>query len=179
MDYQRLSKEVSYALRHAPWEYELELDDEGWIDVRQLLSSLHESRQWQAITEQDLHLMIEMSEKKRHEISDGKIRAIYGHSIPQKILKEPKTPPDILYHGTARRFMELILEQGLLPQNRQYVHLSVDTETALLVGKRRDAEPTILKIEALKAWTEGIKFYHGYDNIWLADAIPSEYIRID
>lgn len=26
MDYQKLSKEVSYALRHAPWEYELEFD---------------------------------------------------------------------------------------------------------------------------------------------------------
>ena len=24
-----LSKEISYALRHAPWEYELELDEKG------------------------------------------------------------------------------------------------------------------------------------------------------
>ena len=29
MDYLNLSKEVSYALRHAPWEYELEPDSEG------------------------------------------------------------------------------------------------------------------------------------------------------
>lgn len=29
----RLSKEVSYALRHAPWEYELEIDDQGWVSV--------------------------------------------------------------------------------------------------------------------------------------------------
>ena len=29
MKYEELSKEVSYALRHAPWEYELEMDEEG------------------------------------------------------------------------------------------------------------------------------------------------------
>ena len=29
-EYEDLSKEVSYALRHAPWEYELEMDKEGW-----------------------------------------------------------------------------------------------------------------------------------------------------
>ena len=40
MDYLNLSKEVSYALRHAPWEYELELDSEGWVSVEQLISSL-------------------------------------------------------------------------------------------------------------------------------------------
>ena len=32
-----LSKEVSYALRHAPWEYELEMDKNGWVEVKQLI----------------------------------------------------------------------------------------------------------------------------------------------
>ena len=33
MDYIKLSKEVSYALRHAPWEYELELDENGFVPI--------------------------------------------------------------------------------------------------------------------------------------------------
>jgi len=179
MDYLKLSKEVSYALRHAPWEYELELNDEGWVDIRQLLFSLHESMEWQGLCEQDLHVMIEKSDKKRHEISDGRVRALYGHSIPQKILKEPKTPPEILYHGTARRYVQSIKEKGLLPQNRQYVHLSVDTETALQVGKRRDDEPILLKVQALRAWKEDIKFYLGNEKVWLADIIPTTYISFE
>ncbi|ATW25303.1 RNA 2'-phosphotransferase [Candidatus Formimonas warabiya] len=177
MDYLKLSKEVSYALRHAPWEYELELDGEGWVDITQLLSSLHECKEWQELNEQDLHVMIEKSDKKRHEIACGKLRALYGHSIPQKVLKEPKAPPEILYHGTARRFIQAIKEKGLLPQNRQYVHLSVDTETALQVGKRRDDEPILLRICALEAWNTGVKFFLGNDKVWLADSIPSKYIR--
>jgi len=57
-------------------------------------------------SEHDLHVMIEKSDKKRYEISNGKIRALYGHSIPQRIIKEQKCPPEVLYHGTARRFVK-------------------------------------------------------------------------
>ena len=177
MDYDKLSKEVSYALRHAPWEYELELDEEGWVDTIQLLSSLHECRIWQNLSERDLHVMIEKSDKKRHEILGGKIRALYGHSIPQRIVKEPKLPPEILYHGTARRFIPSIKVEGLKPQSRQYVHLSGDAETASLVGKRRDDKPILLKIKSLAAWNDGIVFYHGNEKVWLADLIPSEFIE--
>ena len=121
--------------------------------------------------------VIEKSEKKRHEMKDGKIRAFYGHTIPMKILKEEKMPPDILYHGTARRFVESIMEEGLLPQGRQYVHLSQDVETAGKVGKRHDDIPCILMIDAKSAWNEGIKFYLGNEKVWLADRIPPRYIK--
>lgn len=177
MKYTKLSKEISYALRHAPWEFELELDEEGWVPIGQLLDALHREEKWKSICETDLNEMIEESEKKRHEIKNGKIRAFYGHSIPMKILKEEKIPPDILYHGTARRIMQSIREYGLLPQNRQYVHLSQDIETALEVGKRHDDRPCILIINAKMAWNEGIKFYLGNEKVWLADIIPGKYIK--
>ena len=172
-----LSREISYALRHAPWEYELEMDEEGWVPVEQLLDALHRAEKWSNISEKDLKDMIERSEKKRHELADGKIRAFYGHSIPQKTLKVEKTPPNVLYHGTARRFLDSINEKGLLPRSRQYVHLSQDIETAENVGKRHDDKPIVLVIDAKRAWDDGIKFYIGNEKVWLADAIPSKYIR--
>lgn len=172
-----LSREISYALRHAPWEYELEMDEEGWVPVEQLLDASHRAEKWSNISEKDLKDMIERSEKKRHELADGKIRAFYGHSIPQKILKVEKTPPNVLYHGTARRFLDSINEKGLLPRSRQYVHLSQDIETAENVGKRHDDKPVVLVIDAKRAWDDGIKFYIGNEKVWLADAIPSKYIR--
>ena len=48
--YTILSKEISYALRHAPCEYELEMDEEGWAPVLQLLDALHRKNVWKAIT---------------------------------------------------------------------------------------------------------------------------------
>ncbi|HZG16471.1 MAG TPA: RNA 2'-phosphotransferase [Candidatus Bathyarchaeia archaeon] len=178
MDYQKLSKEVSYALRHSPHEYELELDEHGWVSVTQMLQALNEASCWGGVTEDDLQAMISRSDKKRHEMNDGKIRALYGHSVPKKIRKEVKAPPDILYHGTAARFIDSILDLGLLPKGRQYVHLSEEIATARQVGKRRDDHPVILQINAKRAWSEGVAFYLGNEMVWLADKVDSKYISI-
>ncbi len=39
-DLNNLSRAASHALRHEPWLYELELDEEGWADVLPLLTAL-------------------------------------------------------------------------------------------------------------------------------------------
>lgn len=177
MDYVKLSKQVSYALRHAPWKFGLELDNEGWVSVDDLLNSLHQRRQWRDLVEGDLQEMIRSSAKKRFEMAGGKIRALYGHSVSRQIVKKPAFPPRILYHGTARRFLSSIREKGLLPQGRQYVHLSVGFSEALQVGQRHDSKPVILRVFAQKAWDEGVKFYQGNAQVWLADAVPAVYIE--
>lgn len=172
-----LSKEISYALRHAPMEYGLEMDAGGWVQLEQLVKALRNKEKWRDVSEDDIAYMVQNSEKKRHEISNGKIRAFYGHSTPEKILKEPEKPPKVLYHGTAGRFVDSIRREGLLPKGRQYVHLSQDIETAYSVGKRYDNKPCILKINAEAAWNSGVKFYFGNEKVWLADTVPSEYIE--
>lgn len=179
MDYIKLSKEVSYALRHAPWEYELELDSEGFVLVNQLLDALNQTNEYEReIVIDDLNYIIKTSDKKRHEIVDDKIRALYGHSVPNKIIKKEANPPAVLYHGTAHRFVDLIMDKGLMPMKRQYVHLAIDIETATLVGKRRDANPVMLEIDCKTAIEDGIKFYLGNDKVWLCDNVPPKYIKI-
>lgn len=97
-----LSREISYALRHAPWEYELEMDEEGWVPVEQLLDALHRTVKWSNICEADLNEMIEKSEKKRHELADGRIRAFYGHSIPMKMVYYLRVGNMFIYHKILR-----------------------------------------------------------------------------
>lgn len=151
MKFLELSKEVSYALRHAPWEYELEIDETGWVPIQQLINALKMSDKWSQLDVYTLQKMIKSSEKKRHEIQDNRIRALYGHSVVNKIIKEEKKPPHVLFHGTSRKSLTTIMSEGLTPQTRQYVHLSVDIETAIKVGKRRDHKPKILKVYASEA----------------------------
>ncbi len=177
-DYNKLSKEISYALRHAPWEYELELEENGWVLITQLLNSLQQNKDWKNTEVSDLNKMIENSDKKRHEIKDDKIRALYGHSTPMKIVKEIAVPPTILYHGTSRLFIEDIQKNGLLPMSRQYIHLSEDIETAILVGKRKDSVPVILSIDTVTARNNGVNFYLGNEKVWLADKISPKYIQL-
>ena len=179
MDYTKLSKEISYALRHAPWKYELELDSEGFVSVEQLINAINESGNYdRLINVNDLEYIIKNSDKKRHEIQGDKIRALYGHSIPMHISKDVIVPPDVLYHGTTHKALDSILSAGLKPMGRQYVHLSVDADTAMQVGKRRDNDPVILVIDAHKAYADGNCFYRGNDKVVLADHIPPEYITL-
>lgn len=177
MDYVALSKELSYALRHAPGEYGLIVDEYGWVDLEQLLTSFRQ-RGWATLTCSDLENMIATSVKKRHEIVGDKIRAFYGHSVANKIKQKQLTPPAILYHGTARHYAEIILAQGLKPRQRNYVHLSADIETAIEVGRRRDSDPVILMIDSEQAFSDGVKFYLGNETIWLTDYIAPKYINI-
>lgn len=174
-----LSKEISYALRHAPWEYELELDEDGFVPVEQLLHAINESGRYEReVTVADLEDIIRTSDKKRHEIVGDRIRALYGHSVPMSIRKEPGTPPAILYHGTKASVLDRIMKDGLKPMKRQYVHLSVDTGTASDVAKRRKGDDVILSVDTVRAVADGCQFYVGNDKVWLAKEVPAKYMKV-
>ncbi|MDQ3109565.1 MAG: RNA 2'-phosphotransferase [Bacteroidota bacterium] len=176
MNYNQLSKIISHALRHEPWIYELELDEEGWVDIDQVIDSLAREQDFPNLNVTDISQMIALSDKKRHEIHGSRIRAIYGHSIPEKISHETSVPPDKLFHGTSPLILDQILKEGLLPMKRQYVHLSLLYQDAEIVGKRKSASPVMLQILANEASKNGVKFYKGNDKIWLADKVPAEFL---
>lgn len=60
---------------------------------------------------------------------------------------------------------------------RQCVYLSVDTDMATFVGKRRNSNSIILQIESKSASDDGIIFYIGNDKVWLCEKIPPKYIK--
>lgn len=168
-----LSRAVSHALRHEPWLYELELDEEGWAQVEQLVSALREKGEnWSAVDRKAIERMIMSATKRRHELDGNRIRALYGHSA-HRIKKATSRPPGRLFHGTAPRTWDLIQEEGLRPMGRQHVHLSIDVATATAVGRRKSAHPVILTIDATGAAAAGARFYKGNDIVWLADQIPA------
>ncbi len=178
MRYTDVSRTISRALRHQPWLYELELDDAGWVPVDALLAALRaETPAWAGLSEADLEKMMAEADKQRYEMQGGRIRALYGHSTPQKLLKEPAAPPEVLFHGTAPKTVGLIRQDGLLPMRRQYVHLSADVPTATQVGRRKAKDPVILHIRAGAAHSAGVRFYRGNDLVWLADAVAPAFIE--
>ena len=179
IDAVELSHVVSHALRHEPWLYELELEPEGWVTINQLLDALQAERtEWRHLSAADLASMIKQSTKPRHEIKDGKIRAVYGHSVPGRVIYQPRVPYAVLYHGTAPGTARAVLEDGLRPMGRQYVHLSVDTDMAVRVGSRKDSVPVVLVVNTANACRAGVKFYPASDIVWLADYVPAAYLSV-
>lgn len=172
-----LSRAVSHALRHEPWLYELELDEEGWAPVSQLLAALNqEGGDLGSVDRAALERMIATGTKRRHELDGDRIRALYGHSVPGRIQRRLETPAARLFHGTAPETWVKIQTEGLLPMGRQFVHLSVDRETAVSVGKRKCDRPIMLGIDAPAAAMAGTRFYRGNELVWLADCVPAQFI---
>lgn len=171
-----LSKLVSYALRHRPWEFELELDAQGWTPIDQLVEALRAEPGWETLQAADVDAMIAAAPRQRHELRDGRIRARYGHSVPGLIQHEPEAAPGRLFHGTARDALAGIAREGLLPRRRQYVHLARRPELALQIGRRHDAAPVLLEVDATAAAGDGVRFYRSGDEIVLAERVPPEFI---
>lgn len=175
-----LSRAVSHALRHEPWLYELELDEEGWAPIGQLVAALNENGgDWSSVDRASLERVIATATKRRHELDGDRVRALYGHSLPVRVQKRPVVPPERLFRGTAPETWAVIEVNGLLPMTRQFVHLSVDRETALSVGRRKSASPVFLVVDAAGASSAGVRFYGGNDLVWLAESVPARFIDVE
>ncbi len=171
----KISKLLSLVLRHNPAKIGVSLDAEGWIDVDTLLRAMQK-----AGVRIDLELLeqvVEQNDKQRFSFSDDarKIRANQGHSLPVELGLETLKPPEILFHGTATRFLDSICKQGLLPKGRRQVHLSADEQTAIKVG-RRHGNAVVLQVFAGQMQQNGHLFYRSKNGVWLTDTVPPEFL---
>jgi len=167
--YRSISKKLAFILRHNPEAFGISLNREGW-------ASIEDIERKAGIRREDILETVKRQGKKRFEIRDAKIRALYGHSY-LRVSYQPVKPPDILYHGTSPENAKKILREGLKPMGRFYVHLTMDIKGASDVGKRHSKTQVILKIRAKDAHKAGIKFYPAGD-LFLADYIPPQFIEI-
>ena len=173
----RVSKFISLVLRHKPESIGLNLDEKGWAETSELLEKMNQSGT--NISLDMLNRIVETNNKRRFSFNEDKtkIRANQGHSINVDLELKQKIPPQFLYHGTATKFLDSILKEGIKKKERQYVHLSIDIKTAITVGQRH-GEPKILIIHSEQMHGEGFNFYLSENNIWLTEHVPVKYIRL-
>jgi putative RNA 2'-phosphotransferase len=173
-----ISKFLSLVLRHKPEEIGIQMDDNGWVSVDELIEKCNKHAM-----PLDFELLEEIvidSDKQRFTFNDDytKIRANQGHTVNVDLELEPKEPLEFLYHGTVQKFIEAIKKDGLQKMQRLHVHLSKDTDTAIKVGSRR-GKPVILKIHALKMHKDGYTFYLSKNGVWLCNEVPTTYIEFE
>lgn len=172
-----LSKFLSYILRHRPESIELELDAQGWASVDELVEKA--SAAGTRFNRDELLSVVEKSDKKRFSLSADlqRIRAAQGHSVAVHLDLPSRPPPSTLYHGTATRFLNSILSEGLRPGARQQVHLSDNEANALHVGQRH-GKPIVLEIDALRMHEKGFEFFLADNGVWLTDQVPPEFLTL-
>jgi putative RNA 2'-phosphotransferase len=170
------SKFLSLVLRHNPSLIGLVLDKHGWADIDNLLSNAQQHQI--QITFEELAEIVETNEKKRFDLDlvRNRIRANQGHSIVVDLELIPTTPPNQLFHGSAVKNRQSILENGLIRGQRQYVHLSSDIVTAKTVGSRHGS-PIVFCVETRTMNQRGFLFYLSKNGVWLTEQVPSEYLH--
>ena len=173
----KISKFLSLVLRHQPEVIGLCLDKNGWAAISELIGKAHIAGF--NLTPTLIQQIVATSDKQRFNVSqDGNcIRANQGHSIPVEPGLLEAQPPDILYHGTARRNLNSIRREGIKRGKRNHVHLSLDVETAFKVGVRH-GHPVVLKVQAGIMFTDGIHFLRSENGVWLTEYVAPEYLMV-
>ena len=173
--HKKTSKFLSLVLRHEPELVGITLDPAGWVSVDELLEGCR--RKGQPITREELAEVVRASDKQRFALSDDgrRIRANQGHSVPVELGHEPAEPPEVLYHGTAEKYVASIRAAGLEKRERHHVHLSETVKTASAVGSRH-GKLVLLAVAAGRMRRDGFTFYRTPNNVWLVDRVPAEYL---
>jgi putative RNA 2'-phosphotransferase len=174
VDLKALTKKSKYlclVLRHDPGSAGIKLTEAGWASVAEILQALNLKRE-------ELNQVVAEDDKNRFEYSENghHIRARQGHSIDVDLGYPESVPPDVLYHGTSKQNLSVILAQGIKKMQRHHVHMSPDVATAEVVAKRRPG-PKVLIVDS-KAMVEAkIKFFLTGNGVWLTDYVDPKYIK--
>lgn len=128
MSYEKISKYMSMILRHRPETIGITLDEHGWADVDELIEGIAAKKKF---NREILEEIVRTDKKQRYSFNEDKtrIRANQGHSIPVDLDLEPSEPPEILWHGTAEKYVASIDRTGS------------DRETACMCICRRMSRP--------------------------------------
>ena len=175
MNLTKISRFISLILRHKPEVINIQLDEHGWANVKDLIEGVSESYDFNMSM---LEEIVRTDEKQRYSFNEDKtlIRANQGHSIPVDVELEEAIPPEFLWHGTAKKYVDSINAIGLIPKSRLYVHLSKDIETAITVGKRH-GKVVIYQIASKQMYDNGYKFYLSKNGVWLTKNVPDIYLK--
>ncbi|NIR87529.1 RNA 2'-phosphotransferase [Candidatus Bathyarchaeota archaeon] len=169
----RVSRYMSYLLRHNPEG--LKMDRRGFVGLDRLLEKLDDRFQ---IDESFVLEIVEKSDRRRFEVVGGRIRALYGHTIPVRLELEEDELAKVFYHGTTTEAASEILRVGLRPMKRRWVHLSPTMEIAREVGYRRTESPVVLEVDAEAARGDGLKFYRATEKVYVCGAVLPRFIKV-
>lgn len=167
----KISMQMAYVLRHDPASVGLELDSRGAVDLKAFSNAINSS-------EETIREIVSQDSKTRFIIRDEKIFAAQGHTIKVEPELKTFTPTGDVFHGTKRSFLDSIMESGLKPMSRNFVHLSTTVDTAEIVANRRKGESVILLIDAVRMVEEGYSLRISENGVVLTEFVPARFIRV-
>lgn len=165
----KISRKMSYLLRHNPGSVDLEMSERGEVSLDSLAKAVGTSVS-------TVREIVESDGKGRYVIQGRRIWATQGHSISVTVQHERLSEVGIVFHGTKWVFLESIMQNGLVRGERVHVHLSADIDTAITVAGRRKGDSVILKIDGKQMLEDGHEILRSSNGVILTDSVPWEYV---
>jgi 2'-phosphotransferase len=177
----KISKTMSWILRHGLNELKLEPDELGRIPLKKLIEQ-EQMKQLCATRELILNI-IKSNDKQRFRlemIDDVEmICANQGHSKEigdkinsEKLMKKIITPLDLCVHGTYSNVINKIINSGLKIMSRKHIHFatSYPNDKKVISGARSDCD-VFIEIDMDLAIKDGIIFYLSSNGVILSDGL--------
>ncbi|KAI9137061.1 KptA family-domain-containing protein [Paraphysoderma sedebokerense] len=176
-----LSKSLSFVLRHGATKLGINIRNDGFVKVEELLS--HSKFRGYNLT--DIQNVTENNEKKRFTMEQDEsgvwwIRANQGHSLKEidnvqmkEIQKAEEIP--VLVHGTYTQRWNSIKKDGLKAMTRHHIHFATGLfgEDGVISGMRKNCE-IFIYVDVEKAMSDRIKFYRSENGVILTAGVGEE-----
>lgn len=173
-----LGRTMAGILRHFPERYGLDMDEQGWVDLRDFVTAVQiRHKKFRFLKPHHVLGIIDTDPKGRYQFLEGKIRATYAHSCDVDLDLPTDDIPEILYFPTTEEECSILLEIGLKPSDRKMVHLSGTLPSAMEAGRVRVNDPVILEVDAEKATDEGVEIGKAGKTVYTTKDVPPDYLR--
>ncbi|KAJ7230486.1 phosphotransferase KptA/Tpt1 [Mycena pura] len=177
----RLSRELSYLLRHGAQRVGLPIRSDGYLRHRSLLGRM-DFATLQNIVRDDPKSRYGLLQEGHNSETSGSwwIRANQGHSMPNVILDlkpiQSASEIPIAVHGTSMSAWKVISEKGLSRMTRNHIHLAQGFVGDVISGMRSSSEILIF-IDVASALDTGIKFYVSSNGVILTPGDNKGYLE--
>ncbi|KAK4515500.1 uncharacterized protein ATC70_010450 [Mucor velutinosus] len=174
----RLSKLLSYLLRHGAVKEKLNISSDGFVAVNDILAR----PKFKHVTFEQMQYLVDHSDKKRYELvqtpaGEWLVRASQGHSLkaiqPDDLMEKVTGPVDTpVIHGTTLQAWDQIKQQGISKMGRNHIHFAVGlpNDPNVKSGIRKSSQ-VFIYIDVDKARQDGIVFYRSKNNVILSEGI--------
>ncbi|MBP5686069.1 MAG: RNA 2'-phosphotransferase [Candidatus Methanomethylophilaceae archaeon] len=174
---EKIGRTLAGILRHG--KYNLRMDSQGYVSTRDVLDKIKDLNPrmgWLRI--RHLEALVDTDPKGRYNISAGKIRATYGHTIELDIKLDCENIPEELFYPTNEEEVEDILENGIIPGDRSMVHLSRTFQDAMRAGLVHTEDPIILGIDTDICMDAGSDIGKAARTVYLCRNVPAEALFV-
>ncbi|HUR24840.1 MAG TPA: RNA 2'-phosphotransferase, partial [Candidatus Thermoplasmatota archaeon] len=169
----RVGRMMAGILRHFPERFNLTMDGRGWVDLEEFTNAIKDSRdnyrRW--LRREHIVALVETDEKGRYQIDGGMVRATYAHSVNVNLDDLPEANVDKLYFPVAEEELDVVLEAGLRPSDRNMIHLSATPDKAYSAGRVHIPDPILLEVDVKGASDAGNFIFRAGKAVYVTDAV--------